>query len=69
MNITKSHLSTSINIILLDAQISEYNKNSITTRKACDISQINKNSTPTAPQLQSFQNNHPLSLVPRNFKI
>ena len=42
--------STSINKILLDAQIKKYN------------------TTPTAPQLPPLPHNHPLSLVPRNFR-
>ena len=30
-------------------------------------SQNNSNTTPTAPQLQNLNHNHPLSLVPQNF--
>ena len=32
------------------------------------ISQNNTNTTPTAPQLQNLNHNHPLSLIPRNFR-
>ena len=42
--------STSINNILLEAQINENNKKLSTTPNAHDTSQDNKNTTPTAPQ-------------------
>ena len=32
------------------------------------ISQDNKNTTPTAPHLNNLYNNHPLSLVTRNYR-
>ena len=60
--------STSINKILLDAQIKEYNTNLSTTPNTCDESHKNTNILPTAPQLPSLNRNHPLSLVPRNFR-
>ena len=61
-------LSTSINKILLDAQIKECNTKISTTPNAYDESQHNTNASPTAPQLPSLHLNHPLSLVPRNFR-
>ena len=42
--------STSINKILLEAQINENNKKLSTTPNAHDTSHDNKNTTPTAPQ-------------------
>ena len=60
--------STSINKIFLDAQKNEYNKNMSTTPNAYDNSQDNRNTTPTAPHLHTLHNNHPLSLVPRNYR-
>ena len=60
--------STSINKILLDAQIKEYNTKISTTPNTYDESQHNKNTLPTGPQLPSRNRNHPLSLVPRNFR-
>ena len=59
--------STSINKILLDAQIKEYNTKLSTTPNTYDESQNNANTLPTALQLPSLNRNHPLSLVPRNF--
>ena len=60
--------STSINKILLDAQISEYTKKLSTTPNTYDNSQETRNTTPTATQLHKLQNNHPLSLVLRNWR-
>ena len=60
--------STSINKTLLDAQLKEYNSKLSTTPNAYDESRNNTNTTPTGPQLQSLNHNHPLSLVPRNFR-
>ena len=54
--------------ILLDAQIKEYNTKLSTTPNTYDESHNNKNTLPTAPQLPSLNRNHPLSLVPRNFR-
>ena len=48
--------STSINKILLDAQISEYNKKLSTTPNTYDNSQETRNTTPTATQLHKLQN-------------
>ena len=61
--------STSINKILLDAQIKEYTSKLLTTPNTNDDSQNNTNTTPTAPKLQNLNHNHPLSLVPWNFRI
>ena len=60
--------STSINKILLDAQIKEYNTKKSTTPNTYDESHQNTNSSPTAPQLPSLNHNYPLSLVPRSFR-
>ena len=61
--------STSINKILLDAQISEYNKKLATKPNTYDLLQYNTVSTPKAPpHIHSLQNIHPLSLVPQNYR-
>ena len=60
--------STSINKILLDAQIKEYNTKIATRQNTYDEEHNNVDITPTAPQLPPLPNNHPLSLVPRNFR-
>ena len=60
--------SASKNKVFLDAQIKEYNTKLSTTPNTYDDSQNNTNTTPRAPQLQSLNHNHPLSLVPRNFR-
>ena len=60
--------STSINKILLDAQIKEYNTKLSTALNTYDESHNNTNTLPTAPQLPCLNRNHPLSLVPRNFR-
>ena len=60
--------STSTNKIFLDARISENTKKLSTTPNLYDTSQDNKNMITTAPQLQSFQNHHSLSLVPQNYR-
>ena len=57
--------STSINKTLLDAQLKEYNSKLSTTPNAYDESRSDTNTPPTAPQLQSLNHNHHLSLVPR----
>ena len=61
--------STSINKILLDAQIKEYITKLSTTPNTYDESQHNTNTLSTAPQLPTLNRNHPLSLVTRNFRI
>ena len=56
--------SSSINKILLDAQIKD-----ITTRpNSYDEENNNVDTAPTAPQIPALPQNHPLSLVPRNFR-
>ena len=60
--------STSINKILLDVQIKEYNTKISTTANTYDESQHNTNASPTAPQLPSLHNNHPLSLLTQRFR-
>ena len=60
--------SSSINKILLDAQIKEYNTKISTRQNTYDEEHNNIEITPTAPQLPPFPQNHPLSLVPRNFR-
>ena len=58
-------LSTSINKILLEAQIKEYNTKLSTTRNTYDESRNNKNITHTSPQLQNVNHN---KLTKRNFQ-
>ena len=60
--------SNSFNKILLDAQISEHNEKLSTTPNAYNNSRDNRNTTSTAPQLHNLHDNHPLSLVPRNYR-
>ena len=60
--------STSINKIFLDAEINEYNTKLSTTPNTYDESHNNTNTLPTAPKLPSLNRNHPLSLVPWNFR-
>ena len=57
--------SSSINKILLDAQIKEYNTKLSTNPNTYDDSNNNTNALPTASHLP---NNHPLSLVSRYFR-
>ena len=59
---------TSKNKILSDAQIKEYNTKISITPNRFDESQHKTNASPKAPQLPSLHHNHPLSLVPRNFR-
>ena len=59
--------SSSINKILLDAQIKEYNTKLSTRPNRYDEEHSNTNTTPTVPQLPALLQNHPLSLVSRNF--
>ena len=60
--------STSINKILLEAQKKENNTKLSTTPNTYDESRNDTNTTPTAAHLQNLNHNHPLSLVPRNFR-
>ena len=59
---------SSINKILLDAEIKEYNTNLSTNPKTYDESNKNIYTLPTAPHLPNLHHNHPLSLVSRNFR-
>ena len=59
--------SSSINKILLDAQIKEYNTKLSTNPNTYDDSNNNTNALPAAPHLPNLHHNHPLSLVSRNF--
>ena len=60
--------SSSINKILLDAQIKEYNTKLATRPNTYDEEHNNVDTTPTAPQVPALPQNHPLSLVHRNFR-
>ena len=60
--------SSSINKILLDAQIKEYNTKIATTQNTYNEEHNNIEVTPTAPQLPPLLHNHLLSLVPRNLR-
>ena len=62
------NFSSSINKILLDAQIKEYNTKIATRQNTYDEEHNNIEVTPTAPQLPPSLQNHPLSLAPRNFR-
>ena len=62
------NFSSSINKILLDAQIKKYNTKIITIPNTYDEEHINVDTTPTEPQIPTLQQNYPLSLVPRNFR-
>ena len=53
--------SSSINKILLDAQIKEYNTKKSTRQNTYDEEHNNVNTTPTAPQIQPLPQNNPLS--------
>ena len=60
--------SSSINKILLDAQMKEYNTKLATRPNTYDEEHNNVDTNPTAPQAPALPQNHPLSLVPRNFR-
>ena len=60
--------SSSINKILLDAQIKKYNTKLSTHPNTYDDSNNNTNALPTAPHLPSLHHNHPLSLFSQNFR-
>ena len=60
--------SSSINKILLDAQIKEYNTKLATRPNTYDEEHNNLDTVPTAPQVPALSQNHPLSLVPRKFQ-
>ena len=61
--------SSSINKILLDAQIKEYNTKIATRQNTYDKEHNNIEVTPTAPQLPPLPHNHPLSRNFRNLAI
>ena len=60
--------SKSLIKILLDGQIKEYNSKLSTTPNIYEDSQNKTNTTSAALQLQSLNHNHPLSLLPQNFR-
>ena len=60
--------SSSINKILLDAQIKEYNTKLSTRPNTYNEEHNNVDTTSTATQIPILPQNHPLSLVPRNFR-
>ena len=60
--------SSSINKILLAAQIKEYNTKISTRPNTYNEEHNNVDTTPTAPQIPTLPQNHPLSLVPHNFR-
>ena len=60
--------SSSINKLLLDAQIKESNTKLSTRPNTYDEEHNNTNTTPTAPHLPNQPQNHPLSLVSWNFR-
>ena len=60
--------SSSINKIFLDAQIKEYNTKISTRPNTYNEEHNNVDTTTTAPQIPTLPQNHPLSLVPRNFR-
>ena len=60
--------SSSINKIFLDAQIKEYNTKLSTRPNTYDEEHNNADTASTAPQIPTLSQNHPLSLVPRNFR-
>ena len=60
--------SSSINKILLDAQIKEYNTKLATSPNTYDEEHDNVDTAPTAQQIPTLPQNQPLSLVPRNFR-
>ena len=60
--------SSSINKILLDAQIKEFKTKISTRSNTYNEDHNNVDTTPTAPQIPTLPQNHPLSLVPRNFQ-
>ena len=60
--------SSPINKILLDAQIKDYNTKLATTPHTYDKEHNNVDTVPTTPQVPALPHNHPLSLVPRNFR-
>ena len=60
--------SSSISKIFLDVQIKEYNTKISTRQNTYDEEHNNVDTKPTAPQIPPQPQNHPLSLVPQNFR-
>ena len=60
--------SSLINKIFLETQIKEYNTKIATRQNTYDEEYNNIEVTPTAPRLPPLPHNHPLSLVPRDFR-
>ena len=60
--------SSSINKILLDVQIKEYNTKLATRPNTYDEEHNNVDTVPLAPQVPALPQNHSLSLVPRNVR-
>ena len=60
--------SSSIKKILLDVQIKKYNTKISTRPNTYNEEHKNVDTTPKAPQIPNLPQNHPLSLVPRNFR-
>ena len=60
--------SSSINKIPLDAQIKENNTKLATSPNTYNEEHNNEDTAPTALQIPTLPQNHPLSLVPRNFR-
>ena len=60
--------SSSINKTFLDAQIKEYNTKLATRPNTYDEEHNNVDTAPTAPQIPNLPQNHPLCLLPRNFR-
>ena len=61
-------ISSSINKILLDAQVKENNTKLSTNANTYDDSNNNTNALTTAPHLPNLHHNYPLSLVSRNLR-
>ena len=53
--------SSSINKIILDAQIKEYNTKLAARPNTYDVEHNNVDTAPTAPQIPTLPQNHPLS--------
>ena len=60
--------SSSINKILLNAQIKEYNTKLATRPNTYDEEHNNLDTRPTTQQIPALPQNHPLSLVPQNIR-
>ena len=56
-----------LNFLIIN-QIKEYNTKISTRPNTYDEEHNNVDKTPTAPQIPTLPQNHPLSLVPRNFR-